>query len=289
MKSLEVPVPPNVETASGSTRRVRWHHPRKGVSDIIGNLLIIAITVTLFTALFFFVTSIPAPPAQSTSQFSAQLDIQAGNETGVNITYQTGPILGAGAIQIYLTSQLHPTAFTGCSPAGDPFTIPEGLLGASTWVSGQTWQLSFVKGTAPGDICPSAPTLTASGDNVTISIVNIAQNVLLFRVVLPGSHAIFPPEFISEGVTPSSPVIGNAFTVYAQVAGSYLAPNSVYANLSSLCGTLTPCSYASPKLMTYSTSTGLFQYTVPAGAGMVNGSPAGEHPVKAVGWSWEVR
>ncbi len=247
MKRLEVPVPPNVETASGSTRRVRWHHPRKGVSDIIGNLLIIAITVTLFTALFFFVTSIPAPPAQSTSQFSAQLDIQGPNEVGVNITYLTGPILGAGAIQIYLTSQLHPTAFTGCSPAGDPFTIPEGLLGASTWVSGQTWQLHFVRGTNAGDICHTAPALSANGDNVTISIVNIAQNVLLFRVVLPGSHAIFPPEFLNEGTMPSNPVQDSNFTVFAQVVGADLNDSSVYANLSSLCSQ--NCPYPRPVQM----------------------------------------
>ena len=52
------------------TFRKRKCWSRYGVSDIIGNLLILAITVTLFTGVLFFVTSLPGPSEKVYTDFS---------------------------------------------------------------------------------------------------------------------------------------------------------------------------------------------------------------------------
>ena len=54
---------------------------RSGVSEIIGNLLILAITVSLFSGVLFFVTNMPAPQDQTLSDFSAQTGVPVSNST----------------------------------------------------------------------------------------------------------------------------------------------------------------------------------------------------------------
>jgi flagellin-like protein len=268
----------------------RWRHPRdRGVSDIIGTILILAITVTLFAGLFYFVTSLPPPPAQSTSQFNAQLQLSANGqyETGINISYLAGPLLTSGSVEIFLTSTLHPSAFS--CPTGNPFTISSGLSGATTWASGQTWSLPFTSST----LCPTSGVsypLSAPGDNITVTIVNFQKDVTLFQVTLPGSHAVFPPQFVSEGTVPASPVVGSPFEIFAQVEGSQVNRNSVYANLSSLCGaTLAGCPYARAVSMTYNPTQGLYFFNVSQASALfevpgtnypivINASNTGAHP-----------
>ena len=80
-----------------------------GISEVIGTILILAMTVVLFSVIIIWVSSIPTPVAQS------RLDVQSqmvpiyilGVETGVNITLTH---LGGEALQptptvIYVTSE----------------------------------------------------------------------------------------------------------------------------------------------------------------------------------------
>jgi flagellin-like protein len=44
----------------------------KGVSDVIGTLLMLAITVTLFSSVFYYVSTLPPPPSQIYSSFQVK-------------------------------------------------------------------------------------------------------------------------------------------------------------------------------------------------------------------------
>jgi hypothetical protein len=198
---------------------------RGGVSDIIGTILILAITVILFSSIFFFVSSLPGPTAQSTSQFTASLGVSSGKtEAFVNISYTTGPLLPTASTQIYIISSLHQANFI-CTPtatAGDPYTVGDGLLGAATWSAGQTWSMHLgpASGPSPVTLCPGSTiaSLLSTGDQITIKIVNVAQNnLLLFQVTLPGTISTTPPVFVAEGIAPL-PVQGTGpFYVWAQI------------------------------------------------------------------------
>ncbi len=218
---------------------LRWtgKRGRQGVSDIIGTILILAITVTLFSSIFFFVSTLPGPPAQSNSQFSASLGVSpAGHITDVNITYNTGPVLHNDSTAIYLTSVknfdiYHPTA-SACQL--NPYSVWSGLghpPGGPDWAAGLTWDLNLANNT--GNTCNMAPYI-AQGDNITVKIVDTSKNVLLFEVTLPGNVANIPPEFINEGYNPTPVVNTGPFNVWVQVRDDDLNPNSVYANLSNI-------------------------------------------------------
>jgi FlaG/FlaF family flagellin (archaellin) len=229
----------------------------RGVSDVIGTILLLGITVTLFGAVFFFVNAFPKPPAQANSQFSASLTYggTGGNQvTAVSITHLAGPTLYAAQTQIYLASQAHPTAFTG----KNPYTIGSGLASATAWGVGQVWTVSLTA---------LVPALTTP-DNVTISIVSSGQ--LLFRNVLPGSNPNIPPQFVNQGTTPASPGVGQSLTIYAQIVDDDLNTHSVYVNVTQIPGASAVC----PKScqMTYNAASGTYQYVVAAGVSTTAGT-----------------
>ncbi len=205
----------------------------RGVSEILGTIMILSLTVVLFSAIFYFVSTLPTPPNQANSQFNAALGVSAGGtEAFVNVSYVAGPLLTNAATEIFLSSSTHPNTFS-CARFGNygnPYTLSQGLGGASTWSAGTTWSLPLQAGSTT---CPGG-SLSALGDNVTISIINIAQNTLLLHVTLPGASPAVAPLFISEATTPATPVVDTTFNVTAVIRSTSLRGDSVYVSLSAL-------------------------------------------------------
>jgi hypothetical protein len=218
---------------SRTTPHPRFKRRIRGVSDIIGTILILAITVTLFSSIFFFVNSLPGPTAQSTSQFTASTSVSSsGNYLFLNVSYTAGPVLSAGALAFYVVSQANPAALS----CHNPFALSDGLPAASSWSAGQIWSLPF----SPANLCSGLTSLSANNNNLTLTIVNVAKNVVLFSVTLPGTQVPIPPIFTSQGTLPS-PVSGaGPFSLWAQIRDPHLLPTStVIANLASLPGPVT--------------------------------------------------
>src|SRR5271170_5968607 len=231
-----------VSGAVAQHRRSRRWRSRRGVSEVVATILLLALTVTLFASIFAFVTSFPAPPAQNSNQFQAKLIIQpnatgtGGPITGISILHLAGPQVSQQAL-IYLKSSLHPT----WTQFGTPYTLTQGGV-SGVWSLGQTWLLtSFAGGNDPW-----AP------DNITIYIVANAQ--LIFSVVVPGAVLNIPPTFVNDYTTPTSPAVGQAFTISAVIQGITSA-NTVQVTLSGLPG-MSGVTAAQP--LNYSAATGLW-------------------------------
>ncbi len=215
------------QNGTNNSRKASRLHRKRGVSDIIGTILILAITVTLFSSIFFFVSSLPGPAKQSVSQFQATLGVSGGTENFVNVTYVSGPVLSGGGLNFYISSKATP----GATTCHNPYSLSQGLIGATTWSAGQTWVLPLNSSI----LCPGYYPLSSSGDNVTITIVDAVKNVLLLSVTLPGSQANIPPMFISDGTVPSPVVGAGPFYVWAQIKDPrIISTSNVYANVTSL-------------------------------------------------------
>lgn len=225
----------------------RWQ--RRGVSDVVGTILLLALTVTLFSSIFFFVSTFPSPAPQPVNQFSASLtyDSTGTHIVGVNVLHLAGPAVSGSAL-VYLYSSRQPSAFTS------PFSVSSGISNAPVWNLGQTWTKDI---TSYAIVAP---------DNITISVVTTSQ--LLFRVTLPGPQPSTLPTFVRVAVSPSQPSVGGAFTISAQIQDSNLRTGSVFANLSLLPGVTGSGLFQ----MTYSAVTGLWSYNVPGGTTTSTGS-----------------
>ncbi|MCI4363426.1 MAG: type IV pilin N-terminal domain-containing protein [Thermoplasmata archaeon] len=222
-------------------RASRLRRSRRGVSDVIGTILLLALTVTLFGSVFFFVNTFPRPPPQPVGQFSAALDYSASGNmiVSIDILHLAGPSLADSNCQIYIASATHPAAFSA------PSTIAAGLGGATTWVIGQTWVLNV-----------AALTLTTP-DTITVSIVS--SNQLLFRQSVPGTPLNIPPEFVQSGTTPTDPVLLNSFNVYVGISDPNLNVNSVFANFTELPGVAS----ATTEQLTFNAASGTYQCSLP--------------------------
>ncbi len=207
-------------------RRPRWNRRRRGVSEVVATILLLALTVTLFSAIFAFVTSFPSPPAQSANQFQAKLLLAAnGSAVGLNITHRSGPPVPTNA-QIYLKSADHP----GVCPFGASITVAQGGIDGSIWLLGQTWSINFTA------LC-NTPTYDPPGDNITVYIVSQAN--LLFSVILPGQQTMTPPVITAAWVNPNPLSTNQSFYVNASILGVN-SSSKVVANLAALPGVPSP-------------------------------------------------
>jgi flagellin-like protein len=231
-----------VAPSGRSALRRRWRS-RRGVSEVVATIILLALTVVLFSAIFAFVTSFPAPPAQSNNQFQATLTYAvSGHSTVVsdlNIIHLAGPAVASTAL-VYIKSAANP----GGAAFASPYTMANGGITGNTWNLGQTWILPF-----PSAERPSLP------DNFTIYVVS--SDAVLFSVILPGQSFVFPPTFVATAVSPSQPSIGAQFNISATLTGSVVA-GSVYVNLAGIWG----LNHTSARQMTYASSTGTYYLLV---------------------------
>jgi FlaG/FlaF family flagellin (archaellin) len=220
----------------------------RGVSDVVATILLLALTVTLFASIFFFVTSFPTPPAQNSNQFQGSLQYTANQSfiQSVTILHLGGPVV-AGADDVYLKGAVTPSyaSFTA------PVTVSAGLGGAITWNLGQKWVYTF-------------PLPQPRVQNITIYIVSPTQ--LLFSVTLPGQQFNVPPTVLSSWSSPASPTVRLPFTVYVVWGGTVtgLAPT---VNLQAI-----PGLPATAQAMVAAGPTNEWKYTVASGLTTTNGT-----------------
>jgi hypothetical protein len=209
-------------------RRGRWsraRRTRRAVSDVVATILLLALTVTLFSAIFAFVSSFPAPPAQNSNQFQASLVLSSSgaNIVGLNITHLAGPQVPGNAL-IYLKSSREPNQ----CPFSGSVTVASGLpAGSTVWNLGQVWSkqlTSWRTGCSYSDPSP---------DNITVYIVS--SSILIFSVILPGQSIVVPPTISATWTSPGSPSQGKAFQVLATISGT-LGTHKGYVNLGGVPG-----------------------------------------------------
>ena len=249
-------VPQSGRARSPSGHRRRWRSRRRGVSEVVATILLLALTVTLFSAIFAFVTSFPPPPAQNSNEFQAHLVMGVGASgsyvSGVSITHLAGPVVPTNA-QIYLKSANSPNVcpYGVAIPVSQP--VGQGGINGSYWTLGETWQLNFTSYCAP---------FVADHANDSITVYIVSQANLIFSVILPGQQIPTPPVITAAWVNPSPLSTKQPFWLNASILGVN-STTPVYANLAAIPGLPT-----SPQLMTpvAPSGSGIWSYPSPTGA-----------------------
>lgn len=231
-------------------RRGRWTagRRRRGVSDVIATILLLGLTVTLFSAIFAFVTRFPAPPAQSVNEFQASVITGAGGITGLKILQSGGPVVPE-TDHIYLVASRAVTNWQFSQASGVPVAWGTGNS-TKGWGTGQYWTTTF------------KPALTIP-TNVTLYILSSSQ--LLFTATVPGTAPVTPAVVTSTYTVPNNPAAGAGFQIFAVVSGptANLVFNVSLAGIPGLSG--------APS-MTYNATAAAWYYQVPSGHTTTNGT-----------------
>jgi len=202
-----------------------WRRSRRGVSQVVATILLLAVSVALFTGLFFFVYRFPQAPPSASGTFDATLSYGGSTVSRISILHLSGPTIsgpGTSTVAIYIVSVNHPTAIPG------PFSLSAGLPGGSSvWAFGENWTLSL------------APYGLSGPDNLTVSIVSMSQ--LVYRAVLGVSAPFSVPYFVSAQITPNPAGPAVTYTITASVVCSVACASSgvVTANISEVQGSTT--------------------------------------------------
>lgn len=191
------------------SRKKSWDDA--GVSEVIGTILILGMTVTLFTVVLMWVMSVPTPSAD------VRVDMQGtlvplyktnGNWDGVTITLRHN----GGESLLYLSTTVtiniyHPNGARDSDVlknkgtlASTPWRPPQdigksyGLIDGSddTWNVGERWVYTchFISGNPNKGIGPS--------DQVEVLIIDTYKSVLLWERYLQGRPGLNPPVFVDK-------------------------------------------------------------------------------------------
>jgi flagellin-like protein len=221
-----------------------------GVSEVIGTILILAMTVVLFSSIILWVGSIPTPTTQTRVDLRPSMTPVydgSGNEIGVNITLLHR---GVESLNPALTF-LYVVSVRGSNPPAIDREIlhkynpllgtPSGLLDGSdtVWQIGERWAyLNFT---------------LRSTDQISITIVDAGKNIVVWTARITAPAGTRPPVFVAKwaddlsGTSSIDPIQATlGFILYARVIDpdNDLNRNSVYATVTSWFGVNSTCANA---------------------------------------------
>lgn len=235
-------------------RKIVWD--KKGVSEIVGTILMLAITVVLFSSIIAWVGKIPAPRESFHVELDCYLEPAVPSDWGLGVNFtmehQGGQEMDQWFVKIYLTVDDTPLAFDQ----------PDGLIdtdGNTAWGLGERWSQNITKGPAGPLGSSTVPTLSGPDNPSTFSVlvVNVEKNTIIWQETLGEGVNKFPPIIVDMWIdsdlgTPSVMDPGpisytDPFKVYARIMDPEgfdpdygLDVNSIWVNLSALYGRYAP-------------------------------------------------
>ncbi|MBX8643289.1 MAG: type IV pilin [Thermoplasmata archaeon] len=209
-----------------------------GVSEILGDMMILGITVTLFSTIFLYVNAFPTPNAQTFANFSASL---TDNNTQLVITHEGGQPLSSSLTSVVVQ----------INQSTSVYTLNDGLyltgLNTTTtwklprWSTDQTWAINL--------------TGISASSVVGVSIIDKANNFLVWSTVLNGRSVNLKPLIQYAYVSPNPISPGNSIIVYAELYSMPKNPSSI--NLTANFSLVSSAKNSSVK-MTYNSTSGAF-------------------------------
>lgn len=212
----------------------------EGVSEIIGTILLVTITVVIASILVVWVQSTPAPVSKRHVALASYIDL---NATGgfVRIVHSGGETLEDGTTTIYVV----------INDTSNKLSIKDGLNGSLKWSIGQTWSYYNASIT--------------SNSSVVVSVIDMSTNEMLTSNTLQTSAstggASVGRTLIAAAVhsdltsIPADNTTQSRISTYLMYAdGSVPTSANVTANLTAIGGNST-------EPLSYNSSSGLYETT----------------------------
>ena len=220
----ESSLPRRTEIMSFDARKKKSWSNESGVSEIIGNILILMITVILFSSIMAFVQNMPMPEQLTKATFSAGITFTAnGTKANLTITHAGGSSMKTAQTMIIVEKD---TTSTGFNLTKDP-----SLNNALVWKTGMTWskQLTSTKYTSV----------------IIVTVIDLAKHSSVWTSQITGGTGQNPPSIgqrwtDSNPATPSPDPVrdGDNFAFYVTITDvdGDLATNTIWIDASQIAG-----------------------------------------------------
>jgi hypothetical protein len=181
-------------------KKIIWDE--KGVSEILADMLILVITITLFSAVLLFLYTQPTPNDSAYAEFDSKVEYNEDGGT-INVTHIQGETLKGDYTKIYLAKNTQ-EEIRILDTQGSDFENPSyGISGDKNWDCNEKWSYFF------GGI--------ESKDDLVISIVDLKSNSVIMKSTLYFSGYNLPPIIMERGYNPTPAINGTEVTIWAKV------------------------------------------------------------------------
>ncbi len=176
----------------------------EGVSEVVGNIMILAITVVLFSSIIAFVGQMPVPQQTTKANFSAGIVFWDGG-TQANLT-----IVHAGGATMRTTSTI---ILVDVDNVATRYNLSDesSMAGLQFWTTGMSWKKTLVD--------------TTYASSVLVTVVDLEKSTLVWQSQVTGGSGGNPPNILqryidSDANTPSPDPVKqfDDFTFYATIS-----------------------------------------------------------------------
>ena len=145
---------------------------RRGVSEVVGNILILMITVILFSAIVAYVNQIPVPEMTTKADFAASVTFEtAGNTTAtLTVTHAGGEVLDAAETAVYVQ--------TGTTSSYDKLS-EDADFPYSQWTTGMDWTKNF--------------TVASESTEIIVTVIDLVKSSAVWTSQVSGGAGGTPP------------------------------------------------------------------------------------------------
>ncbi len=183
-------------------KRKAWSND-SGVSEIIGNILILMITVVLFSGIMMFVNQLPVPELTTKADFTASLTFEnSGSTANLTVTHVGGATMLAAETVLLISVDDYTYAYRLSEDTN--FTYAE-------WAAGLQWNKAFSG--------------TTYSSEVTVTIVDDISHNAVWVSKVSGGMGLTPPNILqryvdsNDGTLTVDPVKeGDYFTLFVKIS-----------------------------------------------------------------------
>lgn len=160
-------------------KRKSWKED-EGVSEIIGNILILMITVILFSGIMAFVQQMPVPEQATKADFSASVSFwSTGTNANLTVTHAGGAVMKTKDTFIIVDVNNVNKRYN----LSDPIL---GLKNAAQWSTGQSWTVAL--------------TGTSFTSSITVTVVDNVKHSSVWSSQVTGGSGRNPPNILQRYV-----------------------------------------------------------------------------------------
>ncbi len=160
-------------------KRKSWKED-EGVSEIIGNILILMITVILFSGIMAFVQQMPVPQQATKADFSASVSFwDSGHKANLTLTHAGGAVMKTRDTFILIE----------VNNVNKRYNLSDSSLGlknSTQWSTGQSWT--------------AALTGTTYTSTITVTVVDNVKHEAIWTSQVTGGHGGNPPSILQRYV-----------------------------------------------------------------------------------------
>ena len=206
--------PRRIETMSLESWRRKPRKEDSGVSEVVGNIMILMITVVLFSSIIAFVQQMPVPEQATKADFAATVTFwSGGTKANLTVTHAGGAVMRAADTAIMVEVDGIADVYNMSSPTQGLYDQATGLKGTGSWKTGMSWMLVLED--------------TSYTSKIMVTVIDMSNHMMVWTSQVSGGTGGNPPMILqryvdSDQTTPTPDPVKewDNFTLFASITDS---------------------------------------------------------------------